>query len=476
MTQDGHTPRVGRTRFPVRIVRLSWRDLAITLGPILLISVAAIWVALHFVRPAPPDTLIFTSGPDGSTFQRVAAQYREILARNGVTLEILPSQGGLENLERLRDPKFAVDVGIVQGGLAAGKNIDDLVSLGSIAYVPLVIFYRSAGPIERLSQLKGKRIAVGREGSGARSLALTLLKANGIEAQGPTRLLGLGGEDAAQALLKNKADAVFLAGDSATPPIMRKLLRTPGIRLFDAVQADGYARRFRYLKKLELPMGSIDLGTNLPAKNLSLLAPTAELVARSDLHPALSDLLIEAAREVHGKATLLQRAGEFPAPLEHEYPISDDAARYYKSGKSFLYRHLPFWLASLADRTMVVLVPVILLLIPGLRLVPPLYRWRISMRIYRRYGELMALEREVLAQPAPGERTELLKRLDAIETAVNGMKVPVSFAEQFYVLRQHIIFVRAQLTAGAAAAEPLEEPPGVRAGSNGSSVIKGSPA
>jgi len=322
-----HTRRIGPIRLPVRIVRLSWRDLAVTLGPILLISVAAIWIAFHFVRPAPPDTLIFTGGPDGSTFQAFAAQYREILARNGVTLEILPSQGGLENLERLSDPKFAVDVGIVQGGLAAGKNIEDLVSLGSIAYVPLVIFYRSAAPVARLSQLKGRRVAVGREGSGARSLALTLLKANGIESGGPTRLLDLGGDDAAQALLTYQADAVFLAGDSATPPIMRKLLRTPGIRLFDAVQAEGYARRFRYLKKLELPMGSIDLGTNIPAKNLSLLAPTAELVARPDLHPALSDLLIEAAREVHGKATLLQRAGS----LRQDRLRRDDLVRSHES-------------------------------------------------------------------------------------------------------------------------------------------------
>ena len=437
---------IGRLRIPLRIVRLSWRDLALTLGPILLISAAAIWGALYFVRPAPPDTIIISSGPDGSTFRAYAEQYREILARNDVALEILPSKGGLENLERLSDPGFEVDVGIVQGGLAAGKKIEDLVSLGSITYVPMVIFYRSVAPIERLSQLKGKRVAVGREGSGARFLALTLLKANGIEPQGPTRLLDLGGEDAARALLGRKADAVFLAGDSATAPLMRKLMRTPGIRLFDAVQADGYARRFHYLKKLELPMGSIDLGHNVPAKNLSLLAPTAELVARSNLHPALSDLLIEAAREVHGKATLLARAGEFPAPLEHEYPLSDDATRYYKSGKGFLYRHLPFWIASLADRTMVVLVPIILLLIPGLRMVPTLYRWRISMRIYRRYGELMALERAVLAHPGPGQRTELLKRLDDIEKAVNDMKMPVTFAEQFYVLRQHISFVRERLT------------------------------
>ena len=159
--------------------------------------------------------------------------------------------------------------------------------------------------------------------------------------------------------------------------------------------------------------------------------------------------MIEAAREVHGQATLLQRAGEFPAPLEREYPISDDAARYYKSGKGFLYRHLPFWLASLFDRTMVVLVPIIVLLIPGLRLVPAIYRWRIRTRIYKRYGELMALERDILAQPSPEQRAELGRRLDDIEQRVNGIKMPLPFADQFYVLREHINFVRRRLAASA---------------------------
>ena len=189
-------------------------------------------------------------------------------------------------------------------------------------------------------------------------------------------------------------------------------------------------------------MGAFDFGKNLPARDIHLIGPTVELVARENLHPALSDLLIEAAREVHGGPGLLRRAGEFPAPLEHEFRISEDARRYYSSGKSFLYRTLPFWMANLADRALVVVVPIVVLLIPGLKMVPTIYRWRIRSRIYRWYGKLIALERGMLAQPGPGEREALLKRLDEIEAEVNKMKMPLAYADQFYVLRDHIGFVR----------------------------------
>jgi hypothetical protein len=443
-----------RIRLPARFTAVSWRDLAATLGPILLISLFAIWIAFKFVRPAPPDTIILTAGPEGSIFSNTAEKYRKILARNGVKLQILPSQGSLENLKRLGDPSFEVDVGFVQGGVSQGMDIDELASLGSVFYEPLAVFYHTAKPVDRLSGLRGKRLAIGVEGSGTRALALILLKASGMEPGGTTALLDLGGDDAAQALIAGRVDAVFLMGDSAAPPVMRKLMRTPGIRLLNFAQADAYARRFTYLSKLVLPMGSIDFGKNIPAQNLALIGPTVELVAREDLHPALSDLLIDAAREVHSGASLLQHAGEFPAPLEHEFPISSDASRYYKSGKSFFYRYLPFWLASLTDRMLVILVPIVVLLIPGLRIVPVLYSWRVRSRIYRWYGALLALERDMLAHPGLEKREAMLKRLDAIEQGVNSLKVPLSFADQFYVLRGHITFVR---TSGVRAAQPNPE-------------------
>ncbi len=448
--------RIGRTHFMARLVRVSWRDLASTLGPILLLSALGIWLAIHFVRPAPPSVITMTSGTDGSMFRITAEKYRDILARNGITLKILPSEGSLENLKRLNDPSSGVDIGLVQGGLTAAIHVNKIVSLGSVFYEPLAVFYRSAKPLTRLSQFRGKRLAIGMEGSGTRVLTLSLLDANGIKPGGATALLDMEGEAAARALAQHKIDAAFLAGDSATPPIMRGLLRTPGVRLFDFDQAEAYSRRFHYLPPLQLPMGVLDLGKNSPAHTLHLIAPTVELLARDDLHPAISDLLIEAAREVHGGATLLQHAGEFPAPLEHEFPISKDASRYYKSGKSFLYRTLPFWIASLADRTVVLLVPIIVLLLPGLKLVPTLYQWRIKSRIYRWYGALIGLERDALSNATAEKREEMLKRLDNIENGVNQMKVPLTFADQFYVLREHIGFVRERLDkiAGGGAPNP----------------------
>ncbi len=437
--------KVASIRPLARFVGVTPRDLVFTIGPLVLITAVVIAATFWFLRPAPPDTIIITSGPKGSTFRLTAEKYRKILARNGVKVKILPSEGSLDNLKKLNNPAIHVDVGFVQGGVAADTSTDRLVSLGSVFHLPLALFYRGDVTMDRISELAGKRLAVGSEESGTHALSLILLKANGIEPGGATTFLSLDGEDAARALAEGKVDAAFLMGDSASPRIMRKLLSTPGIRLLDFAQADAYSRRFPYLNKLDIPMGAFDLGKNLPPGDIHLIGPTVELVARENLHPALSDLLIEAAREVHGSARLLQRAGEFPTPLVHEFRLSDDAARYYNSGKTFLYRNLPFWLASLADRMLVVIVPIFVVLIPGLKVLPALYSWRVKSRIYRWYGRLIAVERSMMAQPSPEERQDLMAHLDDIESGVNKMKTPLAYANQFYVLREHIRFVREKL-------------------------------
>jgi hypothetical protein len=238
---------------------------------------------------------------------------------------------------------------------------------------------------------------------------------------------------------------VFLMGDSVSTALIRQLLHTPGIKLFDFTQADAYSRRIPYLNKVTLPKGSIDFGKGTPAHDVFLLAPTVELITRERLHPALSDLLLEAAREVHSGAGLLRHKGEFPAPIEQEIRISAEASRFYKSGKSFLYRYLPFRFASLVNRILVVFVPMIVLLLPALRLIPAIYRWRFRSRISRWYRALLMIEQDLLAQVAADQRKALMERLDNIEEAVNRMKVPASFADQFYGLRGHITFVRARL-------------------------------
>jgi TRAP-type uncharacterized transport system substrate-binding protein len=397
------------------------------------------------IHSAPPHVVWMTSGPPGSSSERSAEKYRDILGSNGVLVKILPSEGSIENLRRLSDPSFRVDVGFVQTGQSEEGKGAKLYSLGSVAYQPLLIFYRSSSPIPLLSGLAGRRLAVGAVGSGTRVLALTLLQTNGVSTDGNTNLLDLDAEAAAKALLDGTVDGVFLMGDSASSQTLRTLLHAPGIQLFDFVQADAYTRRFRYLNKLQLPRGSIDFGQDVPSHDINLIGPTVELVSRANLHPALSDLLLEAAREVHGGATLLQRQNEFPAPLEHDLPINPEALRYYKSGKTFLYRSLPFWLASLVNRVLVAFVPLVLVLIPGLKLLPAAYRFRMQLRIYRWYRSLLRVERELFGGMTPAKRNELRERLNHIEESVNRMKVPASFANQFYGLREHIGFVRDRL-------------------------------
>lgn len=447
---EGQPPdRTSIQRLLQRIGRYLRLEFTQVLGPALLFSALVTFLAFHLIRPAPPSMLTMASGPIGSRFQTVAVRYQQILAKNGITLKLVTTEGSLDNLNRLFAQPPVVDIGLVQSGTPFDGDTRDIVSLGSMFYVPLTVFYRSPHPLQRLSQLSGQRIAIGPPGSGTRSLALALLKSNEIEEKGSTELLELEGEAAREALLHQQVDAIFLTGDSAAPETIREMLHAPGIRLFDFPQADAYVRRFRYLSKLELPAGSFDLGENLPAQGINMLAPTVELLAHADLHPALSDLLIEAAIEVHGGASLLQNAGQFPSPLTVAFPLSDDAARYYKSGKSFAYRHLPFWLATLLDRTVVVIVPVFLVLIPLLRYLPSLYDWRIKRRVSRRYQQLMAIERQSLGDLSEEHRRQLIANIAKIEQAVIALKMPGSHAEQLYILRQHMQFVRENLARAA---------------------------
>jgi TRAP-type uncharacterized transport system substrate-binding protein len=418
---------------------------AAALSTVISILVVLVLGIFLFFYLAPPNTITIISGPEGSTFRKTAERYAKILQRSGVTLRILPSEGSVENIKRLADPSSKVDVGFVQAGVTKGVKTDKLVSLGSISYEPLFVFYRSGSNIELLSQLIGKRVAIGEVDSGTHTLSLTLLASNGIEPGGPTKLFEMESDEAVGAILNGKVDAVFLMGDSVSTTLIRQLLHTPGIKLFDFTQADGYTRRITYLNKITLPKGSIDFGKGTPAQDVYLVAPTIELIAREYLHPALSDLLIEAAREVHSEAGLLRRKGEFPAPIQQEIRISGDASRFYKSGKGFFYRYLPFRFASLVNRIAVVLVPMIVLLLPALRLIPAIYRWRFRSRIFRWYRALLMIEQDLITQLAPEKRKALMERLDNIEEAVNRMKVPASFADQFYGLRGHITFVRTRL-------------------------------
>jgi TRAP transporter TAXI family solute receptor len=422
---------------------LSLHDAVIIGAAVSVLLFAVFWATYKFMRPAPPRHVSIVTGPADGAYQIYAARYKDFFARNGITLEIKSSAGASENLQRLLDRNEDIDLGFLQSGIALGKDVEGLVSLGVIYPEPLWLFHQKDLSLTDLEELKGRRVAVGPEGSGTRKLALELLSAHGV-AGAPTTLIPLGGMGAAQALLNKEVDAVFIVGPAQSSAVWT-MLYTPEIEMFNFIQAEAYVRRFPYLSVLTLPRGTIDLPQNIPPKDMSLVAPSTNLVARDDFHPALIDLTLQALSANHGTAGLFQRAGQFPTPNGVEIPLSREAERYYKSGKPFLQRYLPFWAATLVDRLIFMFLPILAILFPLFRVAPFLYSWRIRRRIFRYYGELKMIELEARQKPDSKSRSEWLEELDRIERAAHRIPTPLAFADQVYTLRQHVHMVRKAL-------------------------------
>ena len=433
---------------------LGLRDVLAIAIPAVALIVAGFWLAAQFIRPAPPQFLTMSTGAPGGGYEVFAARYKPFLAAQGIELRERASAGAVENLQRLLDPKGEVDVAFVQGGLGLVAEAEGLVSLGSFYHEPLWVFYRGKDAVDQLVQLRGRRIAIGPEGSGTRKLALELLEASGVARDDPkTRLVPLSGLAAVTALAQGELDAAFLVGPVHSGAVWTALY-TPGVRLMNFAHAEAYARRFPYLARLVLPRGGIDLQRDIPTADVELVAPMATIVARESTHPALIDLLLQAAVKVHGGPGLFQRPGEFPNAHQVDFPLSREAERFYKSGTRFLHRYLPFWLATLIERTIVLLVPLIAIVLPIMKFAPALYGWRIRSRIFKWYGQLKFLERELDENPGARPQAEWLKELEHIEDRVHRIPTPLSFTNLLYTLREHIVLVQAKVLKKTSAGPP----------------------
>ncbi len=436
---------------------------------VLMISAAVIavlavmfWQLSRSISPAPPGRIDMTTGAVDGAYHQFALKYQRYLAANGVTLNLQPSSGAVENLERLN---AGTPAGLVQGGLgtlALDAQLDGaespLRSLGVVAYEPVWLF--ASAPLaaqlaKGLAPLAGRQVAIGAEGSGTRKVALDLLQSYGLAPAG-TPFSSDGGLTAAKSLIAGKLDAAFILGAPQSPAV-QLLLGQPGLALVSIEHAEGLTRRLPYLSLVTLKAGSVDPARDQPPTDIALLTTTANLVVRDDLHPALAYLLLEAASEIHRGATLLNRPGEFPHPLATEFPLADEASRYYKDGRPFLQRYMPYWAANALQRLILVLVPLLAVAVPVIKTVPMLFNLREERRLYRLYGELLAVERTLLAGRADSaEKTTAVARLDAIASEVGSAKFSLDFADRVYTLRQHIDYVRERLHAGDSGATPVE--------------------
>jgi TRAP-type uncharacterized transport system substrate-binding protein len=442
----------------LRNTLLSARDLILTAGPFVLIALALLAGAYILLDPAPPKRVVLATGPEQSDYAEFGKRYAAELKRYGIEVILKPTQGSSENRRALRDSAQAVDLGFVRGGSSDAERVADeeksavpLVSLGSLYLEPVWLFYRAdtakklnrEARLTQLAQLRGWRVNLGARGSGVNGLIGKLLHANGIE-RDQLKASRMEQTPAVMALLAGELDALVLA---AVPEslLVQMLLQTPGVKLFEFAQAEAYARRLPYLRAVSLPRGVVDLARDLPAHDLPLIAATTTLVARAGTHPALLQLFVQAAHNIHGGTGWLARAGEFPSPQNTELALAKEAARYYRNGPPLLQRYLPFWLANLIERMWVVLVSIIAVLIPLARVVPPLYEFRIRSRVFRWYRQLRDIEDALRSRSA--SPAELLDDLNKLEAKAQHVTVPLSYADELYSLRSHIQLVRERLAS-----------------------------
>jgi TRAP-type uncharacterized transport system substrate-binding protein len=425
------------------------RAVLTTVAPFLLLAIAMVTLAYVLLDPNPPRHVTLATGVPQGAYAEFGQRYAERLARYGISVELRNTQGTAENLALLNDAGSGVDIAFVQGGASDGTDKQALQSLGSMFYEPVWLFYRVDSAkkklrrprLDNLAQLQGWTLNIGAPGSGVPQLATQLLEANRIDA-GTIFLSQQPVTPAVVELLEGRLDAVVLAS-APESAMVQMLLQTPGIALFDFAQAEAYTRRFGFLSSVTLPRGVVDLARDLPAADVRMVAPTATLVARPGLHPALTQLFVQAARDVHGGSGWFQRKGDFPNARSSERELANEAERFYRNGVPWLQRYLPFWLSNLIDRMWLALLSIVAVLLPLSRVVPPLVELRIRSRVFRWYAKLRQIEDGVGERPAG----ELLAALDEIESKAGGVQVPLSYADELYALKGHIQMVRRRVQA-----------------------------
>lgn len=431
----------------IRYTLLSLRDLVVSAGPFVVLAATLLILAYWWLDPNPPKRVTLATGPAQSAYEEFGKRYVKILAAEGIEVALLPSQGSAHNLQLLREGK--ADLGFVQGGTSdySAADAEHLTSLGSLFIEPLWLFYREeaaqkagkTGGLNSLTQLQGMRINLGTDGSGVPSLMGKLLESNRIEPASLT-ITTLDQTPATMAFLGGELDAIVFA--SAPESLMvQMLLQTPGVKLMNFTQSEAYSKRFSFLSTARLPQGVVDLARNIPSEDISLVAPTTSLIARSSTHPALVQLFAQAGNVIHGPAGWFKDAREFPNRNHSELPISEEAERAIKNDAPLLQRYLPFWVANLVERMWLVMGVIIAIMLPLSRIVPPLYEFRVRSRIFRWYGQL----RDIEMRSENEDSAILLRALDELESRAEKITVPLSYTDELYALRNNIQLVRKKL-------------------------------
>ena len=409
--------------------------------------VLSLGLSVWFLGSPPPRAIILATGdPDGG-FAVLGQQYKTRLERMGLKVQLRSSRGSIDNLQMVSHHQ--ADVAFVQTGTVQSLDgLDDLCTLAAVGSEPLWIFYRSdrwAKPVVSLRDLQGRKVVLGPPISGTDALGRLLLKEYGITEANTTFLnLSMGKER--EALAQGQADAALLVC-SCDAPVIRELLRARGIRLVSLRDHQAaLARRYRYLRPITLPRGTLDPGDDRPREDTALLAPRMVLVARENLHPRVVEQLLMAAQDIHLTGNLLDDPGQFPSLEGVELPPHVAAEKFMKSGESVVARLLPYWAVRRVWQAQLLLLPLLSLLLPFWKTLPLLYSFRINRILKRHYAALREVEDRINHCEEPAKLRQDLESLDGLrfDLASLSRKLPAHLQRDVYHWRQHVALVRAE--------------------------------
>ena len=423
---------------------------------LLLLLFVGLGITWWFIDPPPPRHVILATGSAGGEYQAIGEKYAKFFAKRHITLELLSTNGAQENINHLADRKDPVQAAFVQAGVISPKGIAGIAgiqSLGSISYEPIWFFYRGAVAKEsdfetlhgHLKYFTNSKISVGIEGSGTHAQAMHILKVSGLDKG--AKFVNLPGAQAVKALQKGELDGVFIA-DGIEAENIQALLKDPSLHLVSIKRAGAYAHALPFLHVVTVPEGGFDLIRNFPSKDINLLATTTQLLIDDRMHPAIQFLFLEAAKEINGRASFFAERGEFPSFKNSNFPESPVAIHFEEKGAPLLMEYLPFWLAELANRLFVVLLPFCAFAYPVLLALPSYRRRRVQIRIHRMYGALKKFEGELIASYDPAKRDEYLAKIDLMEYDALKLEVSKSMTGDYYALRTSIDYVRNCLNRG----------------------------
>jgi TRAP-type uncharacterized transport system substrate-binding protein len=285
-------------------------------------------------------TVNMATGPITSYSNDVGRKLDTWLKDNGVSSNLIVRENSLSVIEEvnafgefLQDPND-LNLGFVAQGVDASRY-PDVVSLGSIASLPLLIFARSELDI---GDLAGKKVSIGVPGSDVNHLMTQIIDSYGftsdLEVRSDPTDVGV------EQLLSGDVDAVAIL-DSLRAPIIAELAGNPDLKIVNLARNAALAFEIGYIQPATIPASFIDLAKRLPAEPVSTVAVDLTVIANKYLDEPNVLLIAEQLTQLDSRMRLPSDVKSYPNTEGSQFPISAVAREYYINGIPLLYKIFP---------------------------------------------------------------------------------------------------------------------------------------